>query len=85
MRNGTLVPDRRRNRFPRNGGPRPTRDEIDRAHDGLHAARRALAETDAHLPMDTPATKSQLSTDARNRAERGIARARESLNRETTS
>jgi len=71
------IPDRRRTRFPLNGGPRPTAADRRRARRGLRAAREALAAADPSEPQ--PAIVAPMAAGDIAVARRGIAAAREAL------
>jgi hypothetical protein len=78
MTSAALIPDRRRNHFPLNGGRRPTERERYEGHKGIDAARAVLDETtppphaDPHVIV--PLTASQIE-----RAHKGIDAARHVL------
>ena len=83
MGNATLVPDRRRKHFPLNGGPRPTDDEVDRAHRGLEQARRALLDSALDLPDHGHVTQ-KMRADDMQRGRRAISDLRRRLTKEGT-
>ena len=76
-----LIPDRRRNHFPLNGGPRPSDADKERGHRGADKARAVL---DAAIP-DPPATTRTvihaLGSASISRARAGIRAARVALQR----
>ena len=78
MSRGILVPDRRRKYFPLNGGPKPSPDAVERAHQGLDEARRVLHDVESHRP-ESPRVTRRISDEEVSRAQKGIARARRAL------
>lgn len=82
MTSATLIPDRRRKYFPRNGGPRPGDNHRRCAHEGIAAAREVLEATTPTTPKE-PAVIKRLSPAQIERARRGIAAARRALKSST--
>lgn len=80
MGSADLIPDRRRIHFPLNGGPRPSDEDKDRGHRGAQAARAVLDATVVPPPAE-PAVVRQLAATAIGRARRGLAAARDALQR----
>jgi hypothetical protein len=76
-----LIPDRRRNHFPLNGGPRPSDADKERGHRGAENARSVL---DAAIPTPPATTKTvihELGSASIGRARTGIKAARAALRR----
>ena len=78
MGNTSLIPDRRRKHFPRNGGPLPTDRDRANGRAGLTAARKALAAA-IPAPPSGPTIISRLTPEQLVRARQGIAAARRAL------
>jgi len=78
MGKASMIPDRRRKRFPLNGGRRLSQAEKDRGHCGIAKVRSALDATDPR-PQSEQRILSPHSDKARQRAQKGLDAARAAL------